>query len=118
MKARRGMLAASVIALLLISASAAMAHPPSSMELEYSRDEGILTIWIAHAVGNVSSHFIKEVEIKVDGDEVAELKYRSQSERDGERIVVTIGRFGPGTSVEVKAECSRSGDMTKKIVVQ
>ncbi len=118
MRARLGILAFGVIALLVFPASAVMAHPPSSMELEYSGDDGILTIWIAHAVGNVSSHYIKEVEVKVNGDEVAELKYRNQSERDGERILVTIGRFDPGTSIEVKAECSRSGDMKKKIVVQ
>ena len=104
--------------LFLVAASYAAAHPPTSIELDYSRDDGILGIWIGHVVGNTSSHFTEEVEVKVGGREAAELRYVSQGDRSGERIVVTIGRFAPGTRIEVKAECNRSGNMTGVLVVE
>ncbi len=104
--------------LFLVAASCAAAHPPTSIELDYSQDYGILGIWIGHAVGSTSSHFIEEVEIKVGGREAAELRYVSQGDRSGERIVVTIGKFAPGTRIEVKAECNRSGDVTGVLVVE
>jgi len=52
------------------------------------------------------------------GSEAAELRYVSRGDRSGERIVVTIGKSAPGTRIEVKAECNRSGDMTGVLAVE
>lgn len=102
---------------LLLGASAGLSHPPSSLDLAYSADEGILTISIAHSVGDASTHYIKNVKVAVDGRLAADLYYLSQGEKVGEKILVTIGRFEKGSQISVIAECNKFGTLDKKLVL-
>lgn len=118
MKAGRSVLilVASLFAVLL-AVSAGSAHPPSSLDLAYSADEGILTISIAHAVGDVSTHYIKSVNVTVDGRQAADLFYVRQGEKNGEKILVTIGWLEKGSQLSVTVKCNRFGDLEKKLVL-
>lgn len=118
MRARKMLTALTVsIAAVILLTSAGFAHPASSLDLEYSAEDGLLTIWIAHPVGNASSHFISEVKVTVAGRDAADLKYISQGEKGGQRILVTIGSFAPGTEISVKTECSRSGSLEARLKI-
>ncbi len=106
---------AAAIGIILLLATAAAGHPPSSMELGYSPDDGVLSIGIMHSVGNVSTHFIESVTVSVDGNTVANMAYLEQWEKGGEKIVVTIGRFGPGSKVSVKPVCNKIGTLERSL---
>jgi hypothetical protein len=106
---------AVAIGILLLIATAAAGHPPSSMEIEYSQDDGVISIGIVHPVGDVSTHFIESVTVSVDGNTVADLVYLEQWDKGGEKIVVTIGRFGPGSKISVKAVCNKIGTLEKTL---
>lgn len=118
MKARSLVLAvAVVISGVFLLGSAALSHPPTSLDLDYSADGGVLSISIAHSVGDVSTHFIESVKVKVDGRQAAELFYIQQGEKSGEKILVTIGNFDPGTEVSVEAECNKFGKIDQKMTL-
>lgn len=118
MKAARPMLilAAAILAVFL-AASAGFSHPPATLDLAYSAEDGVLTISIAHSVGNVSTHYIKSVNVTVDGRKAADLYYVSQSEKNGEKIVVTIGLLEKGSKISVIAECNKFGKLDKELVL-
>ena len=109
-------LATAVLAVFL-TASAGFSHPPASLDIAYSAEDGILTISIAHSVGNVSTHYIKSVNVTVDGRQAVDLYYVSQGEKSGEKIVVTIGLFEKGSQISVIAECNKFGKLERKLVL-
>lgn len=109
-------LAVSLLAVLLV-ASVGLSHPPTSLDLVYSADEGVLSISISHLVGDVLTHYIKSVNVIVDGRQVADLNYVSQGGKNGEKILVTIGWFDKGTQISVIAECSKFGMLDNKLVL-
>ncbi|GAB6280520.1 MAG: hypothetical protein STSR0007_05970 [Thermovirga sp.] len=109
-------LAVSLFGMLLV-ASTGLSHPPASLDLDYAADEGVLSISIAHSVGDVATHYIKNIKVSVDGRQTADLHYVSQGDKGGEKILVTIGWFGKGTQISVIAECSRFGTLNRKLVL-
>lgn len=114
---RKTLIMTVALAAILATANVGFSHPPTSMDLEYSADDGVLSVLIAHQVGDVSTHFIKKVNVKVDGRVAADLFYTGQVEKRGEKVSVTIGKFKPGTNVSVIAECSKFGMIEKKLVL-
>ncbi|MDT8283914.1 MAG: hypothetical protein RQ767_00160 [Thermovirgaceae bacterium] len=114
---RKALIMAVALAAILATANMGFSHPPTSIELEYSADDGVLSILIAHPVGDVSTHFIKKVDVKVDGRVAADLFYIGQIEKSGEKVSVTIGNFKPGTDVSVIAECNKFGMIEKNLLL-
>lgn len=100
-----------VLAGILAFSAAAGAHPPVGLSVSYKADEGLLKIDIRHPVGNASDHYIREVDVDVDGEDVAGLKYSGQMDRQGQTVLLTIGFFKEGTGVSVEAECNKFGDL-------
>ncbi len=105
------------MAAILATATVGFSNPPKSIDLEYSAVDGVLSILIVHTVGDDPTHFIKRVNVKVDGRVVADLFYIGQIETSGEKVSVTIGKFKPGTNVSVTVECSKFGMGEKKLLL-
>ncbi|MDO9509173.1 MAG: hypothetical protein Q7I97_07560 [Thermovirgaceae bacterium] len=101
---------------ILVTATVGLSHPPTSLDLKHSADDGVLSISIAHTVGDISTHFVKNVKVTIDGRQAADLFYISQTEKSGETLFVSIGKFKPGTQISVMVECSKFGKLEKKLV--
>jgi hypothetical protein len=108
---RVAQLAGVLLIVMFVSTGVAGAHPPAGLTVSCKADEGLLKIEISHPVGNVSDHYVKNVDVEVDGEDVADLSYSGQMDRQGQTVLVTIGRFNEGANVKVEAECNKFGDL-------
>jgi hypothetical protein len=100
---------------MALAPSIVLAHSPNSMTLEYNEDTNQLDVTITHPVPDNSTHYIEEVQIKVNSTLNQPYEYTSQP---GNTFTYSYTiEAAPGTRFEVKATCSVSGDMTRSIVV-
>jgi hypothetical protein len=108
---RVSQLAGVLLVGMFVFTGVAAAHPPSALTVSYKADEGLLKIEISHPVGNVSDHYVEDVDVEVDGEDVADLSYSGQMDRQGQMVLVTIGHFNEGANLKVEADCNKFGDL-------
>jgi len=90
----------------------AMAHNPQSVEVSYDYKTQTLAVKITHTSNNPDRHFVKEVEVKKNGQVVQRGVYTKQS---GDTFVYTykVAATGADTFV-ITAFCNIRGSMTVK----
>ncbi|MBS3812422.1 CHRD domain-containing protein [Candidatus Bipolaricaulota bacterium] len=103
--------------LLAFLSTSVLAHPPSSLGVEYNGEDRLLSVEIQHRVGNTSRHYIERVTVSVNGERVLEESYDEQATRSGETLEYNVPAQ-TGDSIEVVAECNRFGDMSQTIQVE
>jgi len=105
-------------ALFLLGVSVAFAHPPSDIIITYDAATKTLTAEIKHSVSNVTQHYIKKVDIGLNGKEIAELTFKKQDSYFSQTITYTLTDPKPGDKVSVEAYCSISGKLEKEIEIK
>jgi desulfoferrodoxin (superoxide reductase-like protein) len=106
----------SILSLVfLLSASIAYAHPPSDIIITYDAATKTLTAEIKHSVSNPTQHYIKKVDIGLNGKEIAELKFKKQDSYFSQDITYTFTDIKPADTLSVEAYCSISGKLKKEI---
>jgi len=96
----------------------ALAHPPSDIKISYEPATGILQAIVVHNVSTPDSHYIKKVDIGLNGKEIAELKFFRQDNDLAQPVSYAVPNAKPGDTISVEAYCSISGTLTKEIKVQ
>ncbi len=91
------------------------ADPPKKVTLSYS--EGKLKIEALHPTKDSTSHYINQLDIKVDGKEVKVVKIDFQSSAKEEVYEIEIPEIKPGCEVEVKAHCNKFGAKSGSIKI-
>jgi len=91
------------------------AHPASKVTLKYK--DGKLDIYIVHKVKNYNIHYIKTVEIYVNGELVETMELTHQNDVDYSTFLVKMPDLKRGDVVEVKTTCNKFGAKTGKIVI-
>ena len=107
---------ALLLSLLVISITAE-SHPPSNLNLEYTGEDGTLTVKIGHRVGNPSRHYVEKISIFKNGNRLLEKDYSEQPSREGGEYEYTID-VKTGDRIEVKGTCNRFGDISRSIVIE
>ncbi len=95
--------------------SIAYAHPPSDIIIAFNPKTRILTAVIVHNVSNPGSHFIKKVDIGLNGKEIIEHRISRQDNNASQSVSYLIPDVKPGDTLSVEAYCSISGKLEKKI---
>lgn len=91
---------------------AALAHNPQSIEASYDYKTQTLNVKITHTSNNPDRHFVKEVEIKKNGQVVQRGVYTKQP---GDTFVYSYKVAATGADTfEITAYCSIRGSMTVK----
>jgi len=109
-------IALSILSLVfLLSASIAYAHPPSDIIITYDPATKTLTAEIKHSVSNPTQHYIKKVDIGLNGKEIAELDFKKQDSYFSQDITYTFVDIKPKDTLSVEAFCSISGKLKKEI---
>ncbi len=107
-----------ILVALLATCSIAYAHPPSDIMITYDKATKILHAVIMHSTSNPQNHYIKKVDIAINGKEVIE-HYIS---REDNNISQTVSYFIPDVDahdkLSVEAYCSISGKLEKQIEVE
>jgi desulfoferrodoxin (superoxide reductase-like protein) len=90
----------------------ALAHNPQSVEVSYDYKTQTLAVKITHTSNNPDRHFVKEVDVKKNGQVVQRGVYSKQS---GDTFVYTYKVAATGAdTIEVTAFCSIHGSTTQK----
>lgn len=111
-----------VIVMLTLSAviqsGSAWGHPPGEIELEFDLDQGRLEIAAFHTVRDSSEHFIDRIVVQLNGEEIVEQKFRSQTDSKVQIVEYRIIDAKPGDQIEVTARCNISGRKKDSLVIE
>lgn len=102
-------------AFLLLSANS-IAHPPSSMELQYNFYIQKLNVTITHSVLDPNSHYVESVEILKNDVEYFTTDYTSQPSPTTYTYTYDVAA-ADGDDLEVTAMCSITGSITETLKV-
>jgi desulfoferrodoxin (superoxide reductase-like protein) len=107
-------LAVAVLTLFLVAP--VMANPPSDMTLAYNEQSGELEVTLTHPVADPTTHYIKTIQVSINGQKVNETRFTSQPATTTffEKFPLTAQ---PGDEIEVTASCVLGGDLTKQMTI-
>ena len=103
--------------ILLGQTKSAYAHPPSDIAITFDASTKILKAVIAHQVNNPNSHFIKKVDIGLNGKEIIEHIISRQDNNTTQTVSYLIPDAKAGDRLSVEAYCNISGKLKKEIKV-
>jgi len=98
--------------------SAAYAHPPSDIRITFDAKTKILQAVIMHNVSNPLSHYIKKVDVGLNGKEIIEQSISRQDNNDSQTVTYLIPDVKDGDVLSVEGYCSISGKLQKEIKVK
>ena len=102
---------------LLVLSTAAFAHPPSDIKIQFDDRLNTLTAVIEHPVSNPNTHYIKKVDIGLNGKEIETLPFTKQDNNAAQIIIVALPQATKGDVLSVEAYCNLSGKLKKEIKV-
>ncbi|MCS7234036.1 MAG: hypothetical protein NZ900_08060 [Synergistetes bacterium] len=102
--------------LILFASSAAMAHPPSSIDV--SIKDNSITLIVKHQVANPLDHYISSVKV-ISGEKVIfEGSFKEQSSKDEHTIDIPLKDIKRPFKITVEAVCNKWGRLTKEIEIK
>lgn len=101
----------------LLSASPALAHPPSDILATYDNSNHFLTVRALHGTMNAGIHYIKYIEVKLNGQSLIAQNFKSQYSGKEQDAVVLLIDLKPGNEIAVNAKCNMFGEKTKLIKI-
>ncbi|MFH1283331.1 MAG: hypothetical protein ABII27_06680 [bacterium] len=107
-----------VFSFLFVVVSQLQAHPPSDIKITFDTETKMLDAVISHAVSNPIKHFIKKVDVGLNGMEIISQSISREDNNDTQTVRYLIPDAKVGDEISVEGYCSISGKLTKKITVQ
>ncbi len=95
----------------------AYAHPPSDIIITFDPKTKILDAVIIHNVSNPKAHFIKKVDIALNGQEITTRNFSSQDNNASQEVKCPVPEEKTGDILSVEAYCSISGKLKKEIEI-
>jgi hypothetical protein len=80
--------------------------------------EGAIEVVVFHSVSDPTTHYIKRVEVKLNGEKTAEKNFTSQTDDMTQKTGFDIASLKKGDVLEIAAYCSRSGELKKSVTVE
>jgi len=99
-------------------AQAAYAHPPKDIKITFDPQTKMLSAVIVHDVSNPTGHYIKEVDVGLNGKEIIVHNISRQDNNNTQTVSYLIPDAKPGDKLSVEGHCSISGKLQKEITVQ
>ena len=111
-------IAVLAVALLFVFSSMAYAHPPSDIKIAFDPGTKMLKAVIMHDVSNPASHYIKTVDIGLNGKEIISQSISRQDNDESQTVSCLIPDARGGDVISVEAYCNISGKLKKEATVQ
>lgn len=102
----------------LVLTGTAYAHPPKDIEISYDPATKILTASIVHDTSNPLGHYIRKVDVGLNGKEIVQQEISRQDNNNSQKVSYYIPGTRPGDRLSVEGYCSISGKLKKEIVVE
>lgn len=104
-------------ACMALSFSLVYAHPPSDIAVTYDPASKVIIAIIYHEVSNPENHYIKKVDIGLNGSEIATLDFSKQENNATQPVKYQLENISPEDVISVEAYCSINGKLRKEIKV-
>jgi len=101
---------------LIVLPAPVLAHPPATMDLDYSPETQTLSIAITHQVSDPDNHYVKKIEVTENGFPLLTEEYTSQPSPSSFTYTYTVSA-GEGDVLDVTAYCNLFGNIKKQITV-
>ncbi|MFA4889601.1 MAG: hypothetical protein WC628_08540 [Candidatus Omnitrophota bacterium] len=96
----------------------AYAHAPEKITITYDLGTDMLKAVIEHHVDDPQTHFIKRVDIGLNGKKLITQEILEQDNPSTETISYMISEVKAGDRVSVEAFCSVGGSLKEEIVIR
>jgi hypothetical protein len=93
-------------------------HPPAKIDMHFDLTAKVLSVSASHAVSDSTRHYVDRVVVKLNGDEIIEQEFRSQSDNHVQIVEYMIIDAKVGDEIEVTAGCNISGRIKRTLVVE
>lgn len=93
----------------------AYAHPPSDIKITFDSKTKMLSAVIVHDVSNPSKHYIKKVDVALNGKEIIEQSISKQDNLNSQQVSFFLPDAKVGDVISVEGYCSISGKLEKQI---
>ncbi|MCX5712929.1 MAG: hypothetical protein NTY47_07735, partial [Candidatus Omnitrophica bacterium] len=103
---------------IFLSVASAYAHPPSDIKITFDTKTKMLNAVIMHNVSNPLNHYIKKVNVALNGKEIIELSISRQDNNISQAVAYLIPDVKDGDVLSVEGHCSISGELKKEITVK
>ena len=97
--------------------SAAYAHPPSDIQISFDPATKMLQAVIIHNTSNPASHYIKKVDVALNGKEIIGQEISKQDNNESQTVHYLIPDAKEGDVISVEGYCSISGKLKKEFKV-
>ncbi len=103
------------LAALFALSAVIWAHPASDIGLDFDLETTLLTVNFNHQVKNAENHFIYEVKVFLNKDEIIEQKLEKQETAEGGELIYKIIDAKPGDEIKVQINCNKFGKKSAEI---
>ena len=114
----RNVILLMLLCIFVTSFSTAYAHPPSDIKITYDLSTKMLRAVIMHDVSNPQNHYIKKVDVGLNGKEIIEQTISWQDNNVSQTVAYLIPDAKAGDILSVEGHCSISGKLEKEIKIK
>lgn len=93
--------------------SNAYAHSPSSIRITFDRNTKMLTAVVEHNTEDVSAHYIKTVEVVLNGKKILSHTISKQDNNSNQTVIYRIPDVKINDTFTVQAYCSLGGTLKR-----
>ncbi len=106
------------ILIFILSVFVLDAHPASNVKLDFDMETHQLSVDFTHKVSDADNHFIYEITVYLNKEEVISQKISKQDTNMGGRLVYKIIDAKIGDKITVKTNCNKSGKKSGELVIE
>jgi len=108
----------SIMFIFLTIASAAYAHPPSDIKIDFDPKTKMLHAVIVHNTSNPLNHYINKVDVGLNGKKIIEHAISREDNNKEQTVSYLIPDVKDGDVLSVEGYCSISGKLKKEITAK
>ncbi|MFA6378772.1 MAG: hypothetical protein WCX16_03210, partial [Candidatus Omnitrophota bacterium] len=108
----------AVFLIFFTAVSTVYAHPPSDIEITFDPKTKVVTAVIVHNTSNPTSHYIKKVDVGLNGKEIIEDVISNQDNNKAQTVSYLVADVKDGDVVSMEGYCNISGKLKKEIIIK
>ena len=94
------------------------AHAAASVTAVYDKDESVLTVSFTHKVKDNSDHYIKEVVVTLNKNEIIRQQLSLQDSNDGGDLVYKINNLKVDDRLVITTTCNKAGKKSQTLIIK
>lgn len=107
-----------VLVIIMIFTNIGYAHPPDQIVASFNPEDKTLTVIVTHRINNPASHYIKKVEVDLNGKEIIDQAITKQENNHSQRFSYIIPDASYGDKLAVTGYCNINGKLKEELEIK